>query len=118
MASKCTADLINLPRYLKESGWTGPYVVTEWGATGHWESGKTSWGAPLENNSTTKAELYRKRYDAVIGSDTRQCLGSFVFLWEQKQERTPTWYGMFLGSGEATATRGHHARIMERFATK
>ena len=31
------ADIVNLPRYLKEPGWTGPYIVTEWGATGHWE---------------------------------------------------------------------------------
>jgi hypothetical protein len=97
------ADIINLPRYLKESEWTGPYVVTEWGATGHWEVGKTAWGAPLENDSTTKADFYLKRYQAVIQPDKQQCLGSYVFLWGQKQERTPTWYGVFLESGEETA---------------
>jgi hypothetical protein len=98
------ADIVNLPRYLVESGWDGPYMVTEWGATGHWEVSKTSWGAPIENDSTTKANFYRKRYQAVIASDTRQCVGSYVFLWGQKQERTPTWYGMFLESGEETPT--------------
>jgi hypothetical protein len=98
------ADIINLPRYLKETGWTGPYIVTEWGATGHWEVQKTAWGAPVENDSTTKADFYLKRFDAVIRPDKKQCLGSYVFLWGQKQERTPTWYGMFLESGEETAT--------------
>lgn len=96
------ADIVNLPRELQSSGWTGPYVVTEWGATGHWECGKTSWGAPIEDNSTVKAGLYQKRYQIAIASDHKQCLGSYVFLWGQKQERTPTWYGMFLASGEAT----------------
>jgi hypothetical protein len=96
-------DIINLPRYLREAGWTKPYLVTEFGATGHWECGKTAWGAPLENDSTTKAELYEKRYRAVIESDQTLCLGSYVFLWGNKQERTPTWYGMFLETGEATA---------------
>ena len=98
------ADIVNLPRYLPETGWTGPYIVTEWGATGHWEVGKTSWGAPIENNSTVKADLYRKRYEIAIAADTNRCLGSYVFLWGQKQERTPTWYGMFLESGEETET--------------
>jgi hypothetical protein len=97
------ADLVNLPRYLREANWTGPYIVSEWGATGHWEVPTTRWGAPIENDSSIKAEGYRSRYDAVIRSDTRQCLGSYVFLWEQKQERTPTWYGMFLETGEETA---------------
>jgi hypothetical protein len=96
------ADIVNLPRELRESGWHGPYVVTEWGATGHWECGKTSWGAPIEDNSSVKAGLYFKRYQAAIASDPAHCLGSYVFLWGQKQERTPTWYGVFLASGEAT----------------
>lgn len=96
------ADIVNLPREIQDSGWSGPYVVTEWGATGHWECGKTGWGAPIEDNSAVKANLYLQRYQTAIASDTNQCLGSYVFLWGQKQERTPTWYGMFLPSGEAT----------------
>ncbi len=97
------ADIVNLPRYLRESSWDGPYVVTEWGATGHWEVPTTSWGAPIENNSTVKAEWYQRRHQIAIASDTNQCIGSYVFLWGQKQERTPTWYGMFMPDGEKTA---------------
>ena len=40
------ADIINLPKYLREAHWDKPYIVTEWGATGHWECGQTAWGAP------------------------------------------------------------------------
>jgi hypothetical protein len=96
-------DIINLPRYLKQAGWDRPYLVTEWGATGHWECPKTAWGAPIEDNSTVKAGLYHMRFEKVIESDPKLCLGSYVFFWGQKQERTPTWYGMFLKTGEETA---------------
>ncbi len=94
--------IVNLPKYLKDCDWTGPYVVSEWGATGHWEVPKTSWGVPIEENSTIKASNYLKRYQIAIASDTTQCLGSYVFLWGQKQERTPTWYGVFLENGNET----------------
>lgn len=96
-------DIINLPRYLADASWDKPYIVSEWGATGHWECGKTAWGAPIENDSAVKADLYKTRYEKVIQSDQTLCLGSYVFFWGQKQERTPTWYGMFLESGEETA---------------
>jgi hypothetical protein len=96
------AEIVNLPKSLKDFGWTGPYIVTEWGATGHWEVPKTSWDAPIEENSTVKAANYLKRYKIAIQSDTLQCLGSYVFLWGQKQERTPTWYGVFLEDGKET----------------
>lgn len=94
--------ITKLPKALKDFGWTGPYIVTEWGATGHWEVPETSWGVPIEENSTIKAANYLNRYKSAIASDTTQCLGSYVFLWGQKQERTPTWYGVFLEDGRET----------------
>jgi hypothetical protein len=97
-------DIVNLPRYIHEAGYKKPYFVTEWGAIGHWEVGKTAWGAPIEQNSSDKADTYLRAYDAVIRPNTDQILGAFVFLWGQKQERTPTWYGMFTPSGLATET--------------
>jgi hypothetical protein len=96
------AKIIELPQQIKEFGWNGPYMVTEWGATGHWEVPKTEWNAPIEENSTLKAANYLKRYKAAIEVDSLQCVGSFVFLWGQKQERTPTWYGVFLEDGSET----------------
>jgi hypothetical protein len=91
-----------LPRLIKESGYKGPLLITEWGATGWWEVGKTQWGAPLENNSSVKADFYLSRYNKSIASQSQQVMGSFVFLWGQKQERTPTWFGMLMPNGDAT----------------
>ncbi len=94
--------IVNLPGYLKEAEWEGPYMVTEWGATGHWEVGTTAWGAPVEQTSTMKAGNYLNSYEVAIQPYSDQCIGNYVFLWGQKQERTPTWYGLFLDSGEKT----------------
>jgi hypothetical protein len=64
----------------------------------------TSWGAPIEQDSSTKARSYLSAYDTAIRPYPDRTLGAYVFLWGQKQERTPTWYGMFLKSGEETET--------------
>lgn len=95
-------DIVNLPQRIKEAGYTGPYLVTEWGATGHWEMPQTEWGRPIEQTSTEKAEAIKFRYENAILKDSEKCLGSYVFLWGQKQERTPTWYGLFTENGEKT----------------
>ena len=95
-------DLPDLPKLIKKFNWKGPYMVTEWGATGHWEVPKTKWDAPIEDNSTMKAQNYLRRFKGGIAADQEQCLGSYVFLWGNKQERTPTWYGIFLGDGKET----------------
>lgn len=103
--------LASLPKRLKEAGWDKPYVVTEFGPLGPWERPKTSWGAALEPTSTEKAALYRSNYENSIKSQSGWCLGSFAFLWGDKQEETPTWFGMFLPSGERTEA----VDVMTRF---
>jgi hypothetical protein len=95
-------DIVNLPKRLSDAGYTGPYIVSEWGATGHWEVGLTDWKAPIEQSSTEKAAAIAERYEKAILADTNNCMGSYVFLWGQKQERTPTWYGLFTENGEET----------------
>ena len=95
-------DIVHLPTILEASNWEAPLFVTEWGAIGHWEVPQTSWGAPIEQNSSEKAANYLHSYESAIASNPRQIMGSFVFLWGQKQERTPTWYGLFLEDGGET----------------
>ncbi|PKD43582.1 glycoside hydrolase family 2 TIM barrel-domain containing protein [Rhodohalobacter barkolensis] len=92
--------LTALPENVRKYGWDEAYIVTEWGPTGHWESPRTEWDVAIEETSTVKAELYKDRYQASMGSDSEKCLGSYVFLWGQKQERTHTWYGMFMENGD------------------
>ena len=95
-------DLVNLPRKLREAAYEGPYMVTEWGPIGHWEVSKTAWGAPIEHTSSEKARFMRRAYDEGLAVNPDKLLGYYVFMWGQKQERTPTWYGVFLADGSET----------------
>jgi hypothetical protein len=94
--------LVELPQILSDLGWDKPILVTEWGTVGHWEMPSTAWGAPIELDSSAKADFYLDSYRKGIASMPEQVIGSYAFLWGQKQERTPTWYGMFLPDGSET----------------
>lgn len=100
LAINTYGGLAGLPRTLRQAGWNGPYMVTEWGPTGHWEGLQTAWKSPIEETSSEKAAVYKSRYEYSVENDKANCLGSYVFLWGQKQERTPTWYGIFTEKGE------------------
>jgi hypothetical protein len=97
--------LVALPDSIAQSNVDKPYMVTEFGPMGHWELPTTDWDREIEEPSAVKATGMAKRMQEIILDDkTGKIIGSFVFFWGQKQERTPTWYGMFNESGEQTAS--------------
>ena len=107
-------SLFGLPQFLEENGLDKPFMVTEWGAIGYWEMEQTSWGIPTELNSSEKGRIFERGYREILEPLKSQGLiGDYVFLWGQKQERTPTWFGMFTQAGEATEV----VDVMERIWT-
>jgi len=95
--------LPRLPAKLKRAEWEGPYLVTEFGYRGWWAQRKTDWGAITELSSAKKADEYRKGFDNGI-RDQPACIGSYAFIWGNKEEATFTYFGTHLGSGEPTAS--------------
>jgi hypothetical protein len=104
--------LVGLPDSIFQSDADKPYMVTEFGPMGHWELPTTEWNREIEEPSAVKATGMAKRMqDVIIDDKTGKIIGSFVFFWGQKQERTPTWYGMFNEAGEQTASIDELTRI-------
>lgn len=87
-----------VPARARAQGWTGPIVITELGALGQWQAGKTPWGAMVEPNSTEKAQKLRSYLAVLEGAG----VGQILFLWGSKQEVTPTWHSLLLPTGEWT----------------
>jgi len=96
----CYGGAHSVAQRVKDFGWGKPFIVTEYGPQGFWEAGRAKWGAPLEETSTQKADRYLLNNSRSIAPGG-VCLGSYAFIWGHKQERTATWFGMFLKSGES-----------------
>ena len=107
-------SLFGLPQFLEDNDIDRPFMVTEWGTIGYWEMEKTAWGVPVEIDSSEKAGVFSRAYREILTPlRDRGLIGDYVFLWGQKQERTPTWFGLFTEDGEATEA----VDVMERLWT-
>jgi len=95
-------NLFTLRERIQSVGFTEPFMITEWGTIGYWEMEKTPWRAPVELTSSEKADVILRAWREVLTPFQGQLLGSYVFKWGWKQERTPTWFGLVLESGERT----------------
>ncbi|MBL7472770.1 glycoside hydrolase family 2 TIM barrel-domain containing protein [Robertkochia sediminum] len=82
--------------------WDGPYLISEWNDEGPWSKEVTKWGAPLEPTSSKKAERLAEVYKNNISPLEDRCLGSLIFYWGYKHERTHTWFSLFSEEGEST----------------
>jgi len=85
-------------RYLK-SKLTKPLLVTEFGSV---EKKSTPWGDPIEPTSAEKSEHLNAVYKS-LEKNNPYYLGSYVFLWGNKREKTDTFFGLLLENGMKTA---------------
>ena len=95
-------SIVNASLNIRRYGWEKPYIITEWGVNGPFEAKVNSWGAKIEPTNGIKAKQRLNRYKNFIEKDKEKCLGSYCFLWGQKQESTSTWHGMYLSNGNPT----------------
>lgn len=95
-------DIGNVSKNIKNFGWDGPYMITEWGPRGYWEAPLTAWKVSIEQTSTEKRKLYYEQYQKYIASNKDYCLGSYAFYWGYKQEYTETWFGLFSKENKPT----------------
>jgi hypothetical protein len=108
------AAVVTVNADVARSTYTGPIFVTEWGPTGWWEAPLTSWGRPIEQTSGDKGRVYKSRYETF--AHMGRVLGSDVFLWAQKIESTPTWFGMFLETNADLGISGESLPTVDTMA--
>jgi exo-beta-1,3-glucanase (GH17 family) len=104
-------SLFGLPDLVAATGFDEPFMMTEWGTIGYWEMETTSWGTPTELTSSEKADVFLRAHNDVLSKFEGQLIGSYVFFWGQKQERTPTWFGLLTQRGELTEAADAMHRI-------
>lgn len=90
--------ITSIPQRYAAAGGTKPYMITEFGIWGEYETARTNWDEPYEPSSTTKGPVFANAYQTLATDPL--CLGSIAFIWGEKREATVTWHGMFLETGE------------------
>jgi hypothetical protein len=108
------APVVNVNTDLARSNFTGPILITEWGPTGWWEAPMTSWARPIEETSAAKGRVYQSRYQTF--AHTGRVLGDYVFLWANKMEATPTWFGMFFETNTDLGLAGESLPTVDTMA--
>jgi hypothetical protein len=99
LAYNIFSDTPNLFSKLKQISYISgrkPYYISEFGANGPWESSVTSWLSPIEPSSTKKTEQIKERYLFIENNKSDECLGTLLFYWGNKHERTYTWFSLFM----------------------
>ena len=102
LALNVYGGLSRTKQLLQESGWTKPYLFSEFGVQGHWESELTPWRTSIELTSQQKYVFVKNIYEQQIATRPPRCLGSYLFLWGTKEEGSHTWYGCFDEQGRET----------------
>lgn len=95
--------VFNLRQHLEKVGWTRPWMLTEWGPRGFWESKQAASGTPLEQTSSEKARMVRDAYEKVLMPGGGY-LGNYAFVWGWKFESTATWFGLHTHEGDSIAS--------------
>ncbi len=94
-------DLLTIPEKIRNSGWYKAWFMGEFGPVNHWQVSGTPWGAKFEPLNTQKADTYKAAYE-VLRNDTAFCVGSYVFKWGWKWQRTYSWINLFTKEGLET----------------
>lgn len=81
--------------------WDGPFLYSEFGPQGTWQSLVNNWGVPIELSDLQKKDHLTYMFETFKQAEPK-CLGAFAFYWGNKQERTHSWYSLFTLDGEKT----------------
>lgn len=73
-----------------------PILLSEWAFQGYWQAKTTDWMVPIEQNSTRKGEFIFQWHNDYLNANKHLIIGTCIFYWGMKQERTHTWFSLFL----------------------
>lgn len=93
-------NIKKINQYIRNYGLRKPYLFSEFGPDGWWETRKDANKQPREPSNAQKAGQYLQKWCKYIARE-RRCLGGFAFILNDKYEQTKTWWGIVF-SGKKT----------------